>query len=320
MKEPRAGFVALRSVPSGDAAVADVGHQFVGQARLVDVGGRCGRSGGRSRSRCCRRAGKRRFELGWFPPTICLLDEASRLHIETPTRLFGFRRVIGRAGYPIALRDDAGVLVGPRIGANQVADPLCLVGRDRPVEQIPVMKIPWRSFDREARAHRDGAALALVVIGVDHQAECEFRIGDRAARLAAQGRVYGARFDVDVQSCIGGADRHSDHAIDVVEPEPVRNELLIDRAQCGELQRASLAVALGQPDRVCADDLDELSHRGFVGRDGRSHVILPPSLRNRLMRYAPCRSVGSRPQAIRDAMSSTNWWCLDSRRVFSRWQ
>src|SRR6516165_4932388 len=63
-----------------------------------------------------------------------------------------------------------------------------------------------------------------------------------------------------------------------------------------------------------------LEHGRRAGLGLRAHVIAPgpPSLWRRLCRYWCCLGVGSRPHTVREAMSSTNWWCLASSRCLLR--
>ena len=168
------------------------------------------------------------------------------------------------------------------------------------------MKVPWRRLDRQARTDRDHTALALVVVGVDDEGEHEFRVGERSAGRAAQVCAHRAWLDVDVESGVGVERRHLDDRLEVVDPEAARDQLVVVRIQPAELQHTRLAGALGELDRVLADDRDEFAHCVFVNRDGGHFFILPPSWRNRLSRYVPCFGVGSRPHTRREAMSSTN--------------
>ena len=62
-------------------------------------------------------------------------------------------------------------------------------------------------------------------------------------------------------------------------------------AEAAQLQHALRASTIDGLARVRADDLDELPDRGLVYL--RSHMIFPPSLRNREKRYLCIRSVGS---------------------------
>ena len=157
--------------------------------------------------------------------------------------------------------------------ATRIASPIALrrPGRERLGEQVPVVKVSRRRLDRQARANRDGAALALVMVGVDDEAEHEFGVGERSARGAAQVGAHGPRLDIDVDA--KRWRRRSRRA-------PCRRRLSslkrfgTNFSSTGE-RRVScstpdLPFDLGELDRVLADDRDELAHCVFVNRDGHS--------------------------------------------------
>ena len=150
MKEPGARLVRAEA----DAAVANVLEEFGWQARLV--GRRRRRRGARATGRA--RAGRRRLgrerrheRLG-IPYRTGTLDDACRLRERASARTLGFRWEVWRARYAIGLGDDARVSVRAGHDANCVADQLGLFGRDGAVEEIPVVEVPWRRLDRQARA------------------------------------------------------------------------------------------------------------------------------------------------------------------------
>ena len=66
------------------------------------------------------------------PQPAGIFDDPGRLDIDTAARTLGRRREVRRAGDAIALRDDAGVLVGAGARAHGIADRLRLRCRDRP--------------------------------------------------------------------------------------------------------------------------------------------------------------------------------------------
>src|SRR6516162_7350083 len=84
----------------------------------------------------------------------------------TAARLLLQRGEVRSAGHAVALRDDAGVLVGARVRADGIADHSRLLGGDGAREQVPQLKISRRGLDREARLDRDIAAFVLVGIAV----------------------------------------------------------------------------------------------------------------------------------------------------------
>ena len=126
---------------------------------------------------------------------------------DAAARLLGLRRKVRRAGHPIGLGDDAGVAVCAGRGADGVADLLALLGRDGPGEEDTSMKVPGDVSTAKLGRIETTSALALVVVGVDDQAEYEFRVGECAAGRAAQIGAHGPRLDIDVVP--GRGDRRS---------------------------------------------------------------------------------------------------------------
>ena len=78
--------------------------------------------------RCGRR--ERGQQLVRIPQPAGVLEDPGRLHRGAAAGPLCRRREVRRAGHAVALRDDAGVLVGAGARANGVADQLGLRGRD----------------------------------------------------------------------------------------------------------------------------------------------------------------------------------------------
>src|SRR5262249_20076159 len=109
-----------RAVVVWTAAVVDCFKQFIRERGLVGFQSR----GLRLRlSLRRRRWGRERGEqLIRVPQPAGVLEDPGRLDRDTAARLLFPRGEVWSAGHPVALRDDAGVLVGARVRADGIAD------------------------------------------------------------------------------------------------------------------------------------------------------------------------------------------------------
>jgi hypothetical protein len=117
--------------------------------------------------------------------------------------------------------------------ATRIASPIGLAcpADTRRSNRYQPCRFVRRGLARDAGLGRNGAALALVVVDVDHEREHESGVGERAARGPLEVGAHGARLDVDVESVPGVADRPVDHALDVVDEKAGRDQLVVDAVE-----------------------------------------------------------------------------------------
>ncbi|HEV2542941.1 MAG TPA: hypothetical protein VGU70_09320 [Methylobacterium sp.] len=129
------------------------------------------------------------------------------------------------------------------------------------------MRVAGRGLDGKGRLGGAASALALVVVGVDHEREHAARVAELAA-LALLNPPDRAGLDVDVEAGRRVHDGALRHAIDIAERELLGHRLFVRRVDADELQHAGIAGAVERRRGHRVERLDERADHRRVGREG----------------------------------------------------